>query len=191
MNGSASLAGGVTNPPGDKLHRAIKPDAQAFDEIRITTVPRYKTSGLSGDEWRISSKVQFLRKGIVRHEEFYRDVDTAAKYLTHELSKAQDEGKAYFAGEEDFCDQEGCSDKATVTYKIKQKYCCGPGGCGQKKEMYQQDIRMFCQRHSKRGDCGLEDADENYELVSGTPGSPNPGDVKEAAFGGVIDLSQE
>jgi len=45
--------------------RALRPDAQAFDEVRITTVPRYKMSGLSGDEWRISGKIQLLRKGRV------------------------------------------------------------------------------------------------------------------------------
>gem|GEM_PF-6705725 len=41
---------------------ALRPDAQAFDEIRIVTVPRYKTSGLSGDEWRISAMIQFFAK---------------------------------------------------------------------------------------------------------------------------------
>lgn len=35
---------------------ALRPDAQAFDEIRIVTVPRYKQSGLSGDEWRIHAE---------------------------------------------------------------------------------------------------------------------------------------
>ena len=49
----------------NQIRRALKPDAQAFDEVRITTVPRYKMSGLSGDEWRISGKIQLLRKGKV------------------------------------------------------------------------------------------------------------------------------
>ena len=40
-------------------------DDEWYDEIRVTTVPRFKTSGLSGDEWRRSAKVTFLRKGIV------------------------------------------------------------------------------------------------------------------------------
>lgn len=48
---------------GDKARRALRPDAQACDEIRIYTVPRYKTSGLSGDEWRISAVTEFYRKG--------------------------------------------------------------------------------------------------------------------------------
>jgi hypothetical protein len=48
--------------------RALRPDAQAFDEVRIVTVPRYKISGLSGDEWRISSHIEFYRKGRKVHE---------------------------------------------------------------------------------------------------------------------------
>lgn len=51
------------------MNRAYRPDAQAFDEIRIFTVPSYKTSGLSGDEWRISATVEFYRNGILRHTE--------------------------------------------------------------------------------------------------------------------------
>lgn len=30
------------------LHGTQRPDAQAFDEVRIVTIPRYKESGLSG-----------------------------------------------------------------------------------------------------------------------------------------------
>jgi len=44
------------------------PDRQAYDEVRIITVPRYKNSELSGAEWRISAEVQFLHKGVVIFE---------------------------------------------------------------------------------------------------------------------------
>lgn len=40
-------------------------DDEFYDEIRITTVPRFKTSELSGDEWRVSTHVVVLRKGRV------------------------------------------------------------------------------------------------------------------------------
>jgi hypothetical protein len=78
-------------------HRAYKVDAQAFDEIRIITVPRYKTSGLSGDEWRISATIQFYRNGTLQHCEGM------------------------------FCDQEGCRNTATVKYRLKNMVCnqCG------------------------------------------------------------------
>jgi len=54
--------------PEEKYNYALRPDANSFDEIRIRTIPRYKTSGLSGDEWRISMVTEFLRKGKVVHE---------------------------------------------------------------------------------------------------------------------------
>jgi hypothetical protein len=33
---------------------------QNVDEVRIATIPRYKTSDISGDEWRISAKIEFF-----------------------------------------------------------------------------------------------------------------------------------
>ena len=41
----------LKNPPHFERH----PDDEWYDEVRIVTVPRYKTSGLSGDEWRFTS----------------------------------------------------------------------------------------------------------------------------------------
>lgn len=166
----------------EKWDRCIRPDAQAFDEIRITTVPRYKTSGLSGDEWRISARVQFMRKGEVLHEEHrFKDVETAVNFLPYFMVKSAEESpKTYYAGvyREDgvaFCDQEGCSEPATVVYRQKQDHCykCGHGrdpvrGRLGKKSPGGGRVRMFCARHSRRGDCGIDDADANYELVAGS-----------------------
>lgn len=155
---------------GEKITKALRPDAQGFDEVRITTVPRYKTSGLSGDEWRISGRIQLCRKGRVVHEESYRDVETAAKYLPIVIAKAQDEGKAYYAGEENFCDQEGCSEQATRYLRLKKLMCASQGGCGQEKHKFGEQYRKFCEKHERRGDCGLDDADDNYEAIS----NPSP-----------------
>ena len=165
---------------------AQKPDAQAFDEIRITTVPRYKTSGLSGDEWRISGKIQLMRKGKVVHEDGMRDVENCAYALGLVLMRAKDEGKAYYGGGENgTCDQEGCPDSATVFYRMKRKYC---NEYGHEPKVLNDEVvvRQFCERHSKRGDCGMEDSDANYELMDGKISEPKPEDVKESIFGGVI-----
>lgn len=170
----------------NKSTRAIRPDAQPFDEIRITTVPRYKMSGLSGDEWRISAKMEFLRKGKIEHEEIMGNIESAVKYLSWLMGQACDSGKAYYGGIDDFCDQEGCSEKATRTYRLKKEYC--NQGCAHEIK-YGDKIRMFCDRHSKRGDCGLEDSDANYELVAGQPAEePQESDKKQATFGGIISL---
>src|SRR5438132_6411439 len=156
-----------------KESRALRPDAQAFDQIHITTVPRFKTSGLSGDEWRISAKVELFRKGRMLHENSFRDVETAIAYLRAVWDDA--EGR-YFAGEGDFCDQEGCSATATVTYRVKNRYCNEPYShkpipCdGEKSHLGAKDVvtvRKFCAHHSKRGDAAFDDSDANYELISG------------------------
>jgi hypothetical protein len=174
------------------MRRAEKPDAQGFDEIRLVTIPRYKTSELSGDEWRISVHYQFYRKGALVHASGgFRNMETAVAFAGAEYYRAIDDGKAYFAGEGDRCDQEGCSEPATVTYKLKKQYCRQ----GHETDPYEFSpeplIRRFCDRHSTRGDCGLDDADRNYEQLDGAPAEPQPQDVRPSIFGGVIPLNPQ
>lgn len=148
---------------GETKHRALRPDAQAFDEIRLKTFPRYKTSGLSGDEWRISVIAQFFRNGKLMHEVWAgHNMEAAVPHLYTAYGKAIDEGKAYFAGEDQYCDQEGCSKMATHTYTKIKDWC---SGCGNSKETLGESTRKFCDEHKTRGDCGLDDADANYEKI--------------------------
>jgi len=144
---------------GTESSRAYRPNAQAFDEVRIVTCPRYKTSDLSGDEWRISAEIKFYRNGELKHSESYRDVQTACGFAYAEYSRACDEGRAYFAGEAEFCDQEGCSATATHRLVIKTNHC---DRCGVAAEHQFPAHRMFCDKHLTRGDCGIDDADRNY-----------------------------
>ena len=161
------------------MSRALKPDAQPFDEVRIYTAPRFKTSGLSGDEWRISGRIELRRNGQVCHEASFRNVETAIDFLKAEWWRACDDAKGYFAGEGDFCDQEGCQEKAVVTYRVKRGFS--------KERPHDHSwpltgmFRRFCQRHSKRGDAAFDDCDDNYELVEGMPISPPLGDVSESS----------
>lgn len=140
--------------------RDIRPDAQAFDEVRLVTIPRYKQSGMSGDEWRISVNVQFYRKGrLIAEERISNKMESACAFLAYRY-EMQD--GAYFAGESDYCDQEGCCDKSVVTLLKKYDYCRQ----GHKTEdtIYNK-VRKFCEKHRVRGDCGLDDADRNYEVI--------------------------
>jgi hypothetical protein len=138
---------------------ALRPDAQAFDEIRIFTVPRYKTSGLSGDEWRIHAEVQFFRKGKLIFSEGCRDTKTAAGLLYSWYVRACDDGKGYFAGDGIVCDQEGCHEPATVRLRRLASYC----NEGHKDQPSDVSLyRHFCEQHKTRGDCALDDADRNY-----------------------------
>lgn len=138
---------------------ALRPDAQAFDEVRIVTVPRYKTSGLSGDEWRIHAEVQFFRKGALIFSEGCRNVETACGLVYGWYVRAVDDGKAYFAGDGVTCDQEGCYAPPTIRYRRLSDFC---------REGHKSDpsdvslFRHFCEKHKTRGDCGFDDADANY-----------------------------
>lgn len=145
---------------GEKINYALRPDAQAFDEIRIVTVPRYKESGLSGDEWRISAEIQFWRKGKHITSDHYRDIETACGFLYASLHQAISNGKAFFAGEDGTCDQEGCAEPATVTYRLKKQYCRDGHGT----EPHRPTYRKFCARHKTRGNSALDDCDSNYEF---------------------------
>ena len=172
----------------NNITRATKPDAQGFDEVRIFTKPRYKTSGLSGDEWRISGVCQIIRKGKIVEEFSMSNVENCAKVLPYKIMVAGDEGKFFYAGEGDICDQEGCAQKATVFYKLKKHYCSCRGGCGKEQEKYGDTYRAFCGDHSRRGDCGIEDSDANYELIDGMPVEPKDEHKSPSVFGGVIQM---
>lgn len=138
---------------------AIRPDAQAFDEIRIVTVPRYKQSGLSGDEWRIHAEAQFFRKGKLIFSEGCSNVQHAAGMLYGWYLRACDDGKGYFAGDGITCDQEGCHEPALVRYRRLADYCNN----GHKSDASDVSLyRHFCEKHKTRGDCALDDADANY-----------------------------
>jgi len=145
-----------------KDSNALRPDAQAFDEVRLVTKPRYKISGLSGDEWRISVEVQFYRKGKLQHTTSYSKMEYACGFLYAAYEEAISEGKAYFAGDGIHCDQEGCSKPCTVTY-VRKKHFCQEGHEHLPSEL--QMLRHFCEEHRVRGDCGLDDADANYVMV--------------------------
>ena len=119
---------------------------------------------MSGDEWRISATIQPFRKGVVRHETHMRNVETACQFLGWLHCQATEKGDAYFAGEGDFCDQEGCTERGTVLLRKKRNYCRE----GHSSEVLPgSSLRLFCQRHSTRGDCGFDDGDANYEILYG------------------------
>ena len=56
-----------------------------------------------------------------------------------------------------------------------------------------QLTRGFCSRHSTRGECGLEDADDNYELLGSADEvqQPRSEDIKPSIFGGIIELENK
>lgn len=174
-----------------QIQRAMAPDFQGFDEVRIFTRPRFKVSGLSGDEWRISGVIQLFRKGQLRHEQSFRNVETACHALWWVMSEAGEEGKASYEGTEGICQQEGCQEAATVRYRVRKEFCRDHPHDHQ-RELKEMVVREFCPRHAKRGDAGFDDADENYELLNGTPSLPLDADISESQKVHIkVDLEME
>lgn len=168
-----------------KRHR----DFEAFDRIELDVVPRYKTSGLSGNEWRISVRVRFSFKGEVVHETTIMTMRYAMMLLAGEWVKAQEPiPTRVIELERSKCDQPGCSNDAVSTYHIKVEFSergdkLDPG------DSTMLHYRRFCRVHLRRGDCGREDSDANYDVVEG-PGPDDTSNVIESpsAFGGAIEI---
>ena len=151
-------------PRKRKPWRALKPDAQGFDEVRIITVPRFKDSEMSGSEWRISAEIQFYRKGKLIFTEGCSNVQNACYLVGAMHMKACDNALGHFGGEGDICDQEGCCEKSTVTYKVLKEFS-RDNGHEWNKPLEDLTIRKFCDRHKHRGDQSYDDSDANYEEI--------------------------
>lgn len=145
-----------------KPRRAHRPNHQAFDEVRITTSPRYKESHLSGDEWRISARIQYLLKGRLVHERSWRNADTALRYGDYGVVEMFEISmQAKLPDVSDLCDQEGCAEKAKWRMHLKKRY----RNDGSSYDPLSPEYRCFCEKHKRRGDCGLDDADNNYHTI--------------------------
>jgi hypothetical protein len=156
----------INNKPTYKRH----PDDEWWDEIRITTVPRYKTSGLSGDEWRVSARIEIFRKGVLLKERHFSKIQYAVATLPAMLLEMSDEGSTNHEDFDRLCFQPGCKEEGVVELRLKDEYYPCYGDKMPKREWAEDGRRRFCEKHSRRGDCGLEDSDANYELVSAPPG---------------------
>ena len=140
---------------------------EIWDEVSITTVPRYKTSGISGDEWRTSAKIEIKWKGHVLFEKIMLNVDIASRWLVmalidddlrFEMCEAKD--RIMNAGYSSPCGQPGCSDESLFgPYTMKNEYLDDgslvPPGLRSSEKVY------FCGAHRRRGDCDREDSDGN------------------------------
>lgn len=150
-------------------------DDEPIDKIEMVVEPRFKTSGISGDEWRHSVVVRFYRKGHLIHEDTISKMREAAALLPGTLLALQ-EGALHDGldvarkATEGTCMQVGCSATGTVTRVLKKTFCLG----GHAEEVPEQleFVRMFCAAHATRGDCDLEDADANYRTSGGSLAEP-------------------
>ena len=155
----------LTERPFYTPHR----DDDFVDEIRIVIRERYKTSGLSGDEWRFHRVIQLFRKGALMHEDAYNgDFASVASYLPWKLVEWREQGGSVeIFRREDLCFQPGCQEKAVSEYEIIEQF--GPQGqrLHPDENGFFSKRRRFCVRHLRRGDCDREDCDANYRVISG------------------------
>ena len=141
------------------------------DEFRIVTIPRWKESELSGDEWRFSCRIDAYRKGVlIAQRSGGHDLQQAAIALIGSLGSIGGthigEGWEHIAQAdgfwEEFCAQPTCTEKATLEFRLLNHYCRD----GKPHDYSFEERIRFCDRHKRRGDCGLADADRNYTVVA-------------------------
>jgi hypothetical protein len=152
----------MTTEMREKLWHKRLTDFEPFDKITFEIVPRYKESGLSGDEWRQHVEVTFWFKGHEVHSFGCRNMESASMMLGHHLINAACPiPDKVIDVEKDMCDQPSCVQPPVYRYILKEEFSRSgekldsKNGCG-------RHYRQFCERHRKRGDCGREDSDQNY-----------------------------
>ena len=103
-------------------------DDDWIDEVRIINVPRYKTSGMSGDEWRFSYCVQLMRKGTVLFERSFIKLHYAIDFLPAIQHEYSDKGTGSNDADgnavdfDKFCFNPGCKDDGVVEYELIDEY---------------------------------------------------------------------
>lgn len=148
-------------------NKATRPDHQRYDKVDIYTVPRWKESELSGDEYRISATADLYYKGNLIKRMTFSDVDTAIRYLDGALVYWRENGEDYPNIDDSYlCDQESCANIADVKYKRLEGFT----DRGKPEKLYDFNLyRVFCNKHKTRGDCSRDDGDHNYEQVDFLP----------------------
>jgi len=148
-------------------------DDEIVDEISIGCVPRYKMSGLSGDEWRVSYRVTIKRKGTTLFERDYTSMRAAVTHLPWVMATmhegdldgfSEEAWRARTEKDRDTCAQPGCGASMAVRYRLKHLF--SKEGEGPLPEPGLTFVTGFCEEHSERGDCGREDSDANYERLA-------------------------
>lgn len=141
------------------------PDDERYDTITIETIPRWKESELSGDEYRFSYLIKGIRKGEVIVKKSFSRMEWALQSLPYVLFiSSQDKFDAEaLARTRELCDQPTCAEKPTVFYKRLKPY--DKFGGELVDHPGRLEYRQFCDKHKHRGDCGLDDSDNNYEVI--------------------------
>ena len=137
---------------------------ESFDEIRLYVVPRFKTSGLSGDEWRQHVQIDFLFKGEKVAESSFNSMQNAIGILYYEWIKHKEPipERVIEMERNGKCDQPSCKNDAIGRYWILKEFSDRGEKLHNDEQEHHRSYRQFCDKHKHRGDCSLEDSDDNY-----------------------------
>ncbi len=165
------------------------PEFSIVDRVEIKIVPRFKTSGLSGNEWRQNISVVGYFKGEVVFTERCGDMDYALASV-YSFYKHTSIPKVVLQKEKECCDQPSCMNKATNRYLMKKVHSEGNHfeANAMKKSHGQGYYRQFCDIHAERGDACLNDTDSNYLPIEGGPGNSTNLDSSPSGGPIVMDL---
>lgn len=148
---------------GEKMWHKRHPDFECYDKITMEVVPRYKESGLSGDEWRQHVEVTFWFKGHRIYSYGARDMQAAMMLFGHHFFETTSPiSDKILKLEEDLCDQPSCTNPPTHRYILKELFSSSGDKLDKSDQGDRPYYRKFCQKHGTRGDCGREDSDANY-----------------------------
>lgn len=150
-----------------EAHKRL-PNFEVFDRIELVVVPRFKTSELSGDEWRQSVIARCYFKGEMVHEcGGWHTMRAALELLPGALAEATCPiPMRVIAIEAETCDQPSCQAPARGRHVIKRQFS-ERGELLDPSDIYSTAYRKFCVAHADRGDCSREDCDANYERTDG------------------------
>jgi hypothetical protein len=156
-------------------------DDEIFDHVELTSIERWKESELSGDEWRFTYQAQFYSHGVLmttKNGGSVKDCATsAAHWFNHprkeiEEPETTDKWKELRAKIEERCAQPRCPEYWVVLYHPIKRYTQRGISDGMhwdartdKSGLNWLAVRGFCEKHRHRGDCDLEDNDDNYEVI--------------------------
>lgn len=160
------------------------PDDPYVDETRIRIEDRYKTSSLSGDEWRFRYLIELVRKGTVvayRHAGSMQFAVIEQARAVHLGLGELDESWTVLPWKDHpnggICCQPGCPNEATSTYVMKKKYDASCSfDCPNEGILGEIAAREFCDEHRQRGESGLDDGNGNYVCVKGKDWNDAPVD---------------
>lgn len=167
------------------------PKFEVIDEVRMRIVPRYKTSGMSGDEWRHHVEIELLFKGELIASHTTHDMQAAVLDLGHAWLHVDGCGipDKVIEVERTKCDQPSCKNDAIARLVIKRHTATDGQWLDASAYGGHRWYRQFCSVHVRRGDCSREDSDDNYEPIDGIgpEGSTNTQE-SPASFGGFVVL---